>query len=173
MMKPRAFSSYHLGCPLPVVAPPFLGRWSASPPRRPQDPKKPHARPCRARPPRRPKGSGTDGRGRRRGAARGGAAVGSRVLRDRRRRVGGRVGQPQARGAAQVNAQCLVRGVRGVHSGGPRVPGPVDLDPESAVGQRRVVRGAVHGVPLAVGLRPMEGARCPQRGVLGRVLGPA
>ena len=74
--------------------------------------------PRRTRPPRRPKGSGADGWGRRCGAAFGEADRGRRVAQSRRRRVGGRVGQTQARGAAHINAQRLVRGVRSVAQGG-------------------------------------------------------
>jgi len=77
------------------------------------------------------------------------------------------MGQPQARGAAQVDAERLVRGVRGVHPGRLGVPGPVHLDPQGSVGERGVVRNPVRGLPLAIGLCPMEGAGRPQRGVLG------
>jgi len=78
---------------------------------------------------------------------------------------------PYSLSPLRFNTQRLVRGVRGVHPGGLQVSVPVDLDPEGAVGHRRVVRDAVHGISLAVGLRPTKGARCPQRGVLGRGLG--
>jgi len=52
-----------------------------------------------------------------------------------------------------------------------RVPGPVNVGSEGPVGQCRAVRDAVHGVLLAVCLRPVKRSSLPQRGVLGEVLG--
>ena len=77
------------------------------------------------------------------------------------------MGQPPARGAAQIDAQSLVRGVRSVHPGGVRVPGPGNVDPFSPIGQRVVVLDAVHGVRLAIGLRLAKGAGHSRRRVLG------
>jgi len=133
----------------------------------------PHTRnlrapPRRTRPPRRPKRSGTDGRGRCAGDNLGCADGGSCVAWGRPRRIGRRVRQPQACGAAQTSVQRRLLRFRGVRAVGVPVPGPVNMDPEGPIGRRRVIRDAVHGALLACGPQPVEGAGHFQRGILGR-----